>query len=34
VKDNFTLVALGIVAVSLLPVVVELVKGRRAPKAT
>jgi membrane-associated protein len=34
VKDNFTLVALGIVAVSLLPLVFELVKGRRAPKAT
>ena len=33
VKDNFTLVALGIVAVSLLPLVVEFVKARRASKA-
>ena len=30
VKDNFTLVALGIVAVSLLPIVIEMVKARRA----
>lgn len=31
VKDNFTLVALGIIAVSLLPLVIELVKNRRRP---
>ena len=31
VKDNFTLVALGIVAVSLLPLVLEFVKNRRRP---
>ena len=30
VKDNFSIVALGIVAVSLLPMVVEIVKARRA----
>ena len=29
VKDNFTLVALGIVAVSLLPMVFEIIKARR-----
>jgi membrane-associated protein len=29
VKDNFSLVALGIVAVSVLPVLVEVVRGRR-----
>ena len=31
VKDNFTLVALGIVFVSLLPLIVELVKRRQRP---
>ena len=31
VKDNFTLVALGIVAVSLLPLAIELLKSRRQP---
>lgn len=31
VRDNFTLVALGIVAVSLLPLVFELIKSRRRP---
>jgi len=31
VKNNFTLVALGIVAVSLLPMVIELAKARRRP---
>jgi hypothetical protein len=30
VKENFTLVALGIVAVSLLPMVVEYLRHRRA----
>jgi membrane-associated protein len=30
VKDNFSLVALGIVAVSLIPIVVEILKRRRA----
>jgi membrane-associated protein len=29
VRDNFTLVALGIIAFSLLPIVVEFVKHRR-----
>ena len=32
-RDNFTLVALGIVAVSLLPIVVEYVRHRRAAAA-
>ena len=32
VKDNFTLVALGIVAVSLLPLVYEVIKARRASR--
>ena len=31
VKNNFTLVALGIVAVSLLPLLIELIKARREP---
>jgi len=31
VKDNFTLVVLGIVFVSVLPVFIELLKARRAP---
>ena len=30
VRDNFTLVALGIVAVSLLPIVIEFMRSRRA----
>ena len=30
VKDNFSLVALGIVAVSMIPIVLEMVKARRA----
>jgi membrane-associated protein len=30
VKENFTLVALGIVAVSLLPMVIEYLRHRRA----
>ena len=30
IRDNFTLVALGIIAVSLLPMVVEIVRHRRA----
>jgi membrane-associated protein len=34
VKDNFTLVALGIVAVSLLPLVFEMVKTARSSKAS
>ena len=29
VKDNFSIVALGIVAISLLPIAIELVRGRR-----
>ena len=33
VRDNFTLVALGIVAVSLLPIVIEYVRHRRAAAA-
>ena len=33
VKDNFTLVALGIVAVSLLPLVFEMIKSARSSKA-
>jgi membrane-associated protein len=33
IKDNFSLVALGIVAVSVIPVVIELVKHRRANQA-
>ena len=33
VKDNFTLVALGIVAVSLLPIVFEMIKTKRSPKS-
>jgi membrane-associated protein len=32
VKDNFTLVALGIVAVSLLPLVFEMIKARRTSR--
>jgi membrane-associated protein len=32
VKDNFSLVAIGIVAVSLLPLVIEYVKYRRGPR--
>ena len=31
IKENFTLVALGIVAVSLLPMVIELVRYRARP---
>jgi membrane-associated protein len=34
VKNNFTLVALGIVAVSLLPMVVEMLKARRATRVS
>jgi len=34
VRDNFTLVALGIVAVSLLPMVFELIAARRRARAT
>jgi membrane-associated protein len=34
VKNNFTLVALGIVAVSMLPMVVELIKARRGHTAS
>jgi membrane-associated protein len=34
VKNNFTLVALGIVAVSLLPLVFELIKAARSSKAS
>ncbi len=34
VKENFTLVALGIVAVSLLPLAAELVKGWRTSRAS
>ena len=34
VKENFTLVVLGIIAVSLLPMFIEYLKGRQAPKAT
>lgn len=34
VRDNFTLVALGIVAVSLLPMVFEIVAARRSARAT
>jgi hypothetical protein len=30
VKDNFSIVALGIVAVSLLPMLIEIIKARRA----
>ena len=33
VKDNFTLVALGIVAVSLLPLLFEMIKSARSSKA-
>jgi membrane-associated protein len=33
VRDNFTLVALGIVFVSVLPILVELVRHRRSPAA-
>jgi membrane-associated protein len=33
VKDNFTLVALGIVAVSLLPLALEVIKSARSSKA-
>jgi hypothetical protein len=29
VKNNFSIVALGIVAVSLLPMVIEIIKARR-----
>jgi membrane-associated protein len=32
VKDNFSLVAIGIVAVSLVPLVIEFVKYRRGPR--
>jgi membrane-associated protein len=32
VKDNFSLVAIGIVAVSLLPLVIEFIKYRRGPR--
>ena len=32
VKDNFSLVALGIVVVSLLPMVFEILSHRRAPR--
>jgi membrane-associated protein len=31
IKNNFSMVALGIVAVSLLPMVIEIVRARRAP---
>jgi len=31
VKDNFSLVTIGIVAVSLLPAVVEFLRHRRSP---
>ena len=31
VKDNFSIVALGIVAVSLLPMIIEIIKARRRP---
>ena len=34
VRDNFTLVALGIVAVSLLPMVIEILAARRRERAT
>jgi membrane-associated protein len=34
VKNNFTIVALGIVAVSLLPLVFELIKAARSSKAS
>lgn len=34
VKDNFTLVALGIVAVSLLPMVIEYLRHRKASSST
>ena len=34
VKNNFTLVALGIVGVSLLPMVFELIKARRGAGST
>jgi membrane-associated protein len=34
VKNNFTLVALGIVAVSMLPMVVELIRARRGAGST
>jgi membrane-associated protein len=30
VKDNFSLVAIGIVAVSVLPIAIEIVKARKA----
>ena len=33
VKDNFSIVALGIVFVSVLPVVFEYLKARRVPRA-
>jgi membrane-associated protein len=33
VKDNFSLVAIGIVFVSILPMVVEFIRYRRAPRA-
>jgi membrane-associated protein len=29
IKDNFSLVALGIVAVSLLPMIIEIIRARR-----
>ncbi|PWV64368.1 DedA family protein [Plasticicumulans acidivorans] len=33
VKNNFTLVVLGIIAISLLPAIIEVIKHRRAAKA-
>ena len=34
VRDNFSLVALGIVAVSLIPIAIEYLKHRREPSGT
>lgn len=34
VKENFTFVVLGIIVVSVLPMITEYLKGRRAPEAT
>lgn len=34
VKENFTFVVLGIIAVSVLPMVIEYLKSRQAPEAT
>jgi hypothetical protein len=31
IKNNFSMVALGIVAVSMLPMVIEILKARREP---